>query len=64
VRRAAGVAKVLSYSRDPKDDKFVACALAGDADYVVTEDKDILVLEALAGVRLVTPYDFLRTNPT
>ena len=54
---------VPSYSRDPKDDKFVACALAGGADYVVTEDKDILVLQALGGVRMVTPYDFVRTNP-
>jgi putative PIN family toxin of toxin-antitoxin system len=54
---------VPSYTRDPKDDKFVACALAGGADYVVTEDKDVLVLQALGGVRMVTPYDFVRTNP-
>lgn len=52
-----------SYTRDPKDDKFVACALAGAADYIVTEDKDILVLQALGDVRMVTPYDFVRTNP-
>jgi putative PIN family toxin of toxin-antitoxin system len=54
---------VPPYTRDPKDDKFVACALAGGADYVVTEDKDILVLQALGEVRMVTPYDFVRTNP-
>ncbi len=46
------------YSRDPKDDKFVACALAGDAGYVVTVDADLLVLEALGSVRLVTPAEF------
>jgi putative PIN family toxin of toxin-antitoxin system len=54
---------VPSYTRDPKDDKFVACALAGAADYIVTEDKDILVLQALGDVRMATPYDFVRTNP-
>ena len=54
---------VPSYTCDPKDDKFAACALAGAADHIVTEDKDILVLQALGGVRMVTPYDFVRTNP-
>jgi putative PIN family toxin of toxin-antitoxin system len=38
--------KVPSYTRDPKDDKFVACALAGRADFLVTVDEDILVLES------------------
>jgi putative PIN family toxin of toxin-antitoxin system len=52
--------KVPSYTRDPKDDKFVACALAGRADFLVTVDEDILVLESLGDVRMVTPYDLIR----
>jgi putative PIN family toxin of toxin-antitoxin system len=55
--------EVPSYTRDPKDDKFVACALAGRTDYLVTEDRDILVLNILDEVRVVTPYDFVRTIP-
>jgi predicted nucleic acid-binding protein len=43
----------------PSDDKFVACALAGDAGYVITLDKDILALRALEDVRMVTPDEFL-----
>jgi putative PIN family toxin of toxin-antitoxin system len=54
---------VPAYTRDRKDDKFVACALAGGASYLITEDKDILVLKALGDVRIVTPYDFLRATP-
>jgi putative PIN family toxin of toxin-antitoxin system len=54
---------VPSYTRDPKDDKFVACALVGDASYLITEDKDMLVLELVGDVRIVTPYDFLRATP-
>jgi putative PIN family toxin of toxin-antitoxin system len=54
---------VPAYTRDPKDDKFVACALVGDAHYLITEDKDILVLEVVGDVRIVTPYDFLRATP-
>jgi len=48
-----------SFTRDPKDDKFVACALAGNASYVITLDKDILALRALGDVRMVTPGEFL-----
>jgi putative PIN family toxin of toxin-antitoxin system len=48
-----------AYTRDPKDDKFVACALVGDANYLITEDKDMLVLAMVGDVRIVTPYDFL-----
>jgi predicted nucleic acid-binding protein len=48
-----------SFTRDPKDDEFVACALAGDASYVITLDRDILALRALEDVRMVTPDEFL-----
>jgi putative PIN family toxin of toxin-antitoxin system len=54
---------VLAYTRDPKDDKFVACALVGDANYLITEDKDMLVLEVVGDVRIVTPHAFLRATP-
>ncbi|MFC2037024.1 putative toxin-antitoxin system toxin component, PIN family [Chloroflexota bacterium] len=54
---------VPAYTRDPKDDKFVACTLVGDANYLITEDKDMLVLEVVGDVRIVTPYDFLRATP-
>jgi putative PIN family toxin of toxin-antitoxin system len=54
---------VPAHTRDPKDDKFVACALVGDANYLITEDKDMLVLAVVGDVRIVTPYDFLRAAP-
>ena len=54
---------VPAYTRDPKDDKFVACALVGDANYLITDDKDLLVLKVVGDVRIVTPYDFLRATP-
>ncbi len=45
---------------DPKDDKYVAAALAGRAEYVVTFDRrHLLVLGRHEGVRFVTPGDFL-----
>ena len=63
IRRKASLmpplGQVPAYTRDPKDDKFVACALVGEAEYVITVDQDLLVLKSLGDVRLVTPYEFL-----
>ena len=50
---------IPSYTRDHKDDKFVACALAGAAQWVITFDKDLLDLAELSGVQMVTPADFV-----
>ena len=51
---------VQAYTRDPKDDKFVACALAAHAGDLATLDKDLLVLQALGDVRMVTPYTLIQ----
>ena len=50
--------EVPASTRDRKDDIFVACAVAGRADYVVTTDNDILVLDQLLNVRVVAPQQF------
>jgi len=50
---------VPAISRDPHDDKFLACARAGRADYLVTEDNDLLVLGAYEGVRICQPAEFI-----
>jgi putative PIN family toxin of toxin-antitoxin system len=49
----------LSVVRDPADNMVLACAVAAGADYLVTRDKDLLVLGQHAGIRIVTPEDFL-----
>ena len=46
-------------SRDVKDDKFLATAHAAKADYLVTEDQDLLVLEEYKGVKIITAERFL-----
>jgi putative PIN family toxin of toxin-antitoxin system len=47
--------EVPAYTRDRKDDKFVACALLGCAHYLVTYDDDLLVLGAAGAVEVLTP---------
>jgi putative PIN family toxin of toxin-antitoxin system len=47
------------YSRDPDDDKFINCAISGKADYLVSGDKDLLVLKKIAGFEIITALYFL-----
>ena len=47
-------------SRAPKDDPYLAAALAAKAEAIVTYDRDLLVLEKPFGIRIVRPIEFLR----
>lgn len=53
------VERVFSASRDPHDDKFLAAAAAGDADAVVSGDRDLLDLDRPEGIPVLTPAEFL-----
>lgn len=44
---------------DPDDDQILACALAGQADYIVTGDPDLLQLREYHGIRVLTPVAFV-----
>lgn len=45
--------------RDPDDDYVLAYALVGAADYLVTGDRDLLVLnDRIAGLTILTPAQF------
>ena len=46
-------------SRDPTDDKFLATARAAGADYLISEDKDLLSLEHHSGTMIVDCATFL-----
>jgi predicted nucleic acid-binding protein len=46
--------------RDPGDDYLIAHAMLARADVLVTRDRDLLDLGAVAGVRIVDPRSFLR----
>ncbi len=51
---------VPSYTRDSKDDKFVACALAGGASHIITTDADLLAMTSLEETEILTPEAFVR----
>lgn len=49
---------------DPTDDKFLACAVDGRADWIVTGDRHLLRLGSFQRIRIVTPADFLKSFQT
>jgi putative PIN family toxin of toxin-antitoxin system len=71
-RAILALVDVLSYShvvlpvsvdditiRDITDAKVVACAIAGDADFIVTGDRDLLALRGVRSVAVLTVRAFL-----
>lgn len=50
----------IDISLDKKDNRYLACAKDGKADYLVTGDrKHLLPLKSFANTRIVTPIEFV-----
>jgi len=47
--------------RDPNDQMVIATALSGGADYLITGDKDLLVLKIVKELVILSPRDFWMT---
>ncbi len=47
-------------SRDPDDDKFLALAVTGQADAIISGDGDLLELATHEGIPILTPAQFLQ----
>ena len=47
--------------RDPKDDKVLELALNGEAQYIISGDRDLLVLHPFRDVLVITADEFLKT---
>lgn len=45
--------------RDPKDDKFLSLAVNGEADQLISGDKDLLELDPFRRTRILTPAAWL-----
>lgn len=51
---------VSKVRKDPEDDKFIACALEGEADYIVSGDDHLLALKHYRSVQIVDAKGFLK----
>ena len=50
----------VNVSRDPHGNLVIETALIGTADYIISGDKDLLVLKEHEGVKIVKPAEFVR----
>ena len=58
------VKPIESVSRDPKDDPVLAAAFHAGAKYLLTGDKDLLVLNEYRGIPIIKPGNFKIIDPT
>ena len=49
----------VSVCRDPDDDMLLALAATGGANFIVTGDGDLLVLNPFGSVAIITPRQFV-----
>lgn len=45
---------------DPSDDKYLLCALEGNADFIISGDKHLLNMSSYKNVRILTAVEFLK----
>lgn len=50
----------VTISRDVDDNKFIETAITGNAGYVVSGDRDLLVLKMYENIKIIKPADFLK----
>ena len=55
-----GMISVEAVKKDPDDDKFIAAAIEGKADYIVSGDKPLLNIKEYMGIKIISPKDFMR----
>jgi putative PIN family toxin of toxin-antitoxin system len=51
----------VTICRDPKDNQFLEVAINGRANYIITGDRDLLILQYFQGLEIITPAQFLET---
>ncbi len=49
----------IAVCRDPKDNKFLEVAVAGNADAIVSGDRDLLSLNPFEDIPIISPQEFL-----
>jgi putative PIN family toxin of toxin-antitoxin system len=51
--------RIKKGSRDKTDNKYIECAIAGNADYIISGDNDLLDLKKFKNIKIITAKDYL-----
>ena len=53
------IIRKIKACRDPKDNKFLELAINGQAETIITGDKDLLILHPYQSIQIITPAQYL-----
>jgi len=53
--------EIYAVKDDPDDNKIIETAVAGKAEYIITQDKHLLFLKNYANIQIMTPENFLKS---
>ncbi len=56
----ASPAAITVIKEDPADNKFLECAVAADARYIISGDRHLLSFKVFKGIRILPPAEFLK----
>jgi len=57
----SGEKKVTAVKEDPADDLFIACAIEGEAKFIISRDHHLRSLKTFQGITILDPTSFLKT---
>lgn len=56
------ITETITICRDSKDNKFLELAVSGNANFIITGDQDLLVLNPFRGIQIITVNEFLKLD--
>ena len=54
------ISEIKIITEDPEDNMFLECAIANDADYIISGDKHLLALKSFKNIIILSPASFLQ----
>jgi len=54
--------ETITECRDSKDNKFLELAVCGKADFIISGDEDLLILNPFRNIRILTPSMFINLH--
>ncbi|MDP2216201.1 MAG: putative toxin-antitoxin system toxin component, PIN family [Methanolobus sp.] len=59
-QRTPGELRLDVITEDPSDNMLLACAVEGNADFIVSGDNHLLNIETYQGIQILSPREFIR----
>lgn len=59
-QRTPGELKLEVVTEDPSDNIFLACAVEGSADFIISGDNHLLDIENYQGIQILSPREFMK----